>query len=131
MLMLILASTAHGQRNCNVTSLAWDSPVSFGSAGAMHLPRYVWHAAAASEAIVVTEVAHTAGLSRRRAGLIAPLASLAVHLVGWRMGKFRANARDWTFDVAVRTLSLALSRPARGLPLYAAAYASTVCWSSP
>jgi hypothetical protein len=97
----------------------------------MHLPRYVWHTVAASEAIAVTEVAHAAGLSRRMAGLIAPLASLAVHVAGWRMGKYGFNPRDWAFDVAVRSLPLAFHRPAIGLPIYVAAYASTVCYSSP
>ena len=130
--MLVLASPLTAQpRNCNVTSQAFDSPISFGASGSWRMPRYAWHAVAVSEAIVVTEAAHRVGLSRRMAGLIAPLASLALHLVGWRMGKYRVNARDWAFDVAVRSLPLTFPRPAVGLPIYAAAYVSTVCYSSP
>lgn len=131
MLLLCLASAANAQRNCNIASQSFDSPVSFGTRGGWRMMRVGWHGLAMGEAVVVAEGSHKVGLSRRVAGMIVPALSLAIHTIGVSTHRYRFNPRDWLFDVVVRSLPLAFSRPTIGLPVYAAAYASTVCWSSP
>lgn len=130
-LFLSLFITSVAQHNCNITSQAYDSPISFGARGGWRMPRIAWHALGASEAVVVTEVAHQAGLSRKVAGWIVPVLSLGVHAWGVRTKRYALNSRDVAFDVVLRMISLGLRSPRAGIPLYLDAYASTVCWSSP
>ena len=131
LLSLLLASPLAAQRGCDITAKAFDNPFGFNYRGGWRMPRIAWHAVAAGEAVVVTEVAHKAGLRRQLAGWIVPVMSVGVHIVGVATHRYRLNGRDWLFDVAVRTLPLAFQSPSSGLRAYGVAYASTVCWASP
>lgn len=132
LLACFLALPLHAQ--CNLLAMRFDSPLSYGEFGGWHMRRVEWHAFKAGTSVLVTEGIHrSTGWSRRKSAVVMPLVSIALHVLGNRLGKYAVNWRDWLFDAGVSALPLVLTSRDKPVAVtsYAAFYAASACDGSP
>src|SRR5689334_7005938 len=132
MMTLMLAIAIQGP--CDLRAMRFDSPLSYGQFAGFDAPRWTWHAMKVGGSVLGTEAVHrSTGWSRRKSAVVMPLLSIALHVLGNRLGKYRVDWRDWLFDAGLNALPLALYSHDKPVAItgYVAFYAAAACQGSP